>query len=182
MGCHHRIAYPFLCLLHIIILIALALTLVGCGSIYVTCPCGTGIFPSSFQGCSLNLKDNGNISMGKIVFLLGVVLSVVAFVLILLSICKCRSIKKWKKPIKKRFRWIFIVLLLMAVALIASFALLKQFKTATKNFNLTKILPILITVIAVVEVVLRTAKPNKGPPTETETKIHKSSVPTEQHE
>ncbi|KAL7059233.1 hypothetical protein AAHC03_013573 [Spirometra sp. Aus1] len=183
MGCRHRIAYLFLCLLHILILIALALTLVGCENTFFKCKVKCEGFRTSFGECSLNLKDGkGSISAGKILFLVGMVISVVAFVLILLNIYKCISIKKWKRSIKKRFRWILIVLLLMAVALIASFSQLKKENTTTENSNLMKILPILTTVIAVVEVVLRTAKPNKDPPNETETKIYKSSVPTEQHE
>ncbi|KAL7053679.1 hypothetical protein AAHC03_026922 [Spirometra sp. Aus1] len=155
MGCRHRIAYLFLCLLHIIILIALALTLVGCENNFLKCKDNCKDFPSSLKGCKLNLNDDkGSISAGKILFLVGVVISVVAFVLILLNIYKCISIKKWKRSIKKRFRWILIVLLLMAVALIASFSQLKKENTTTKNSNFTKILSTLTTVIAVVEVFL----------------------------
>uniref|UniRef100_A0A0X3NJ59 Uncharacterized protein n=1 Tax=Schistocephalus solidus TaxID=70667 RepID=A0A0X3NJ59_SCHSO len=127
MSCHHRIAYIFLCVLHILLLIALLFTIIACGSIYLECEKCNAIIPNNFNGCKFNLTDNGKIAPGKIVFLVGVVLSVVALVLILRDVCKCSSIKKWKKPVKKNFKWIFVVLLLTAIMVIASSILEKQF-------------------------------------------------------
>nr|VZI08305.1 unnamed protein product [Spirometra erinaceieuropaei] len=60
MGCRHRIAYLFLCLLHIITLIALTLTLVVCENNFLKCKVDCKGFRKSFEECKLNLKDNGD--------------------------------------------------------------------------------------------------------------------------